>query len=107
MLNESQENESEALITHLVKALQADVPSSVVPADMRQQVAEEFVEFLGKLVSFFEANMPATPAKNAALLVFYDRLGLDRVPKSTAVTMMALVEAAKNLARKARKLRAI
>lgn len=99
------QNEAEGMVGDLMKAIAERIPIKLVPAENRRGMAEEFVAFLGKLVEFFEANLPSSAAKNAAILVFVQRLGLDRVPEDSAFVTMVLVDATKSLARKARKAR--
>lgn len=105
-MSDEVKDEAEGIVEALVKDLAEKVPVAVIPADTRREVAEEFVGFLGKLVEFFEKNLPASAAKNAAILFFVNRLELDKVPRDTAFITLTLIDAMKRHAKKARKARA-
>lgn len=94
-VNPSPTNEGEFILHQIVQYL-ASVPEALVPSEDRQPMAEEFVEYLGKLTMFMQEDAPLSRAKGAALLFFVKNLEsmLANQGEDGSAVIMTIVDAA-------------
>jgi len=85
------------MVKLLTDALAANVDREHLPWQEREGVAEEFLEFTGRLVTFLQAQQPS-PAKAAAVLYVVNRLGLDKSEGPAAQIILTLVQAMDQIA---------
>lgn len=94
------DEEAEELIKCLSDSLAESAPN--MPLAERDQLADEFADHLGRLVHLTQA-VPPSPARAAAMLYFYSKLGLDKVQNpAVARIMLSMVAGANEAANRAK-----
>lgn len=87
----------------LTAKLESLVPAKVCPPEARDAMADQFLDYLGRVVEFCEKQEHLTVARVAALLYFMTQFTPAHVGQDQASVIEALVQGAKAGARELRR----
>ncbi len=101
---EADERYTRVMKAEIARKLLDRIPASIVPVEAYEQVADQFLDFLGRVVEFCEKNADhMTTPRAAALLYFVTQFTPNHVGRDQADVIEALVQGAKAGARELRR----